>query len=695
MSFCRRTVLALFCNLFLAAAAFSLQQNPEQETVFRVSVDLVQVDAVVTNSKDEPVTDLKAEDFVILQDGVPQNITHFSYVRTTDAAAPVRKAPAVKADGKPIPPPPPVPMKRDKVRRTIAMIVDDLGLSGVYVYRTREWIKKWIDQDMQPDDLIAVIRTGGGVGALHQFTNDRRILYASTDLISYNPASRVSFSDSDPSSPAVEKDIRGIARPIVAEERDLLFTKYTVSSIQNVVDALKDLPGRKSIILISENFKLLFNACAGQSQGRDLVMKDTVQHLIDSANRSAVVIHSIDPRGLIAGADTCALLASQDGLSVLAQRTGGLFVSNHNDILKAIKTVAADGDGYYLIGYPPDEKTVGEMKKNKSKLHKIEVRVKRPGLRVRSRTEFLSVPDKKTQVDLLTRQERVGQALQSPFSGGDLRVRLTALFWQAKDEKPSISALLHFDADKLSFSEEPDGWHNAAIEITAALFGSDGQEVDFADKTWNLQAKGKTYDYMTKYGISFLMNVPVKGPGVYQMRLVLRDTATGKLGSATQVIEVPNVRDGKLALSGIIMAADKSKSEAAADRPEGMIEEDSRKTAAVRIFESGETVAWAYQVLNARTEKSEKPQVQVQVRLYCDGKGVYEGAPVIIESPQKGSKRMIAADQLYLKQLPPGYYVLQIAVTDLQGKEKKPSVQTIDFDARTPEKPKERETGNP
>jgi VWFA-related protein len=686
MLHCRWITALLLCSMFLASVALSFSQEAqEKETVFHISVDLVQVDAVVTNSKDEPVTDLRAEDFEILQDGVPQKITHFSFIRTIDAMPPVSKAPDARKDARSALPVPPMPINRERVRRTIALVVDDLALSGEYAARLRQWIRKWLDEEMQPNDLVAVMRTGGGVGALHQFTNDKRMLYAAADLITYNATSRVAFTEADYATGNTLKDWRGFALPSFDEERDLVFTKFTIGSIQNVVDGMKYLPGRKSIILFSERLKLKFYPCDGMSQGREQALKEPLQRLIDSAHRSAVVIHSIDPRGVVNTNHTCELLASQDGMLMLAQQTGGLFISGHNDIVRAIKTAARDGDGYYLIGYPPNEKTVGEMKKGKPKLHKIEVRVKPPGLHVRTRMEFLSAPDAKTPTDLLTRQERVGQALQSPFAGGALRVRLTALFWQTNEEKPFINALLHFDSDKISFSEDPDGWHKAAVEVTAALFGSDGQQVDFADKTWNLQAKGQTYEYIKKNGISFLMKVPVKDPGVYQMRLVLRDTATGQLGSAAQVVEVPNIRDGKLALSGILMAANKSKSQEAVDQKEGMIEDtDSKKTAAVRVFESGETVAWAYQILNAKTEKAEKPQVQSQIRLFCEGKEVYSGLPVMLESPQGGTKRMIAADQLYMKQLPPGYYVLQIAVTDTLAKEKKPVVQSIDFDAQSP-----------
>ncbi len=688
----RRIAVWLLCTIaFAGTAQPSGKPDTSQESIFRVSVDLVQVDAVVTNSNEEPVTDLTAEDFIILQDGKPQQITNFSFIRTSDPATPAaasRKTTAKKERGRPMPPPPPMPLRREKLRRTIALLADDLGLSAEYAIRVRQWIRKWLEEEMEPNDLVAVLRTGGGVGALHQFTNDKRMLYAAADLINYNAASRVEITggfDPIPKSSAIRYSSDGFALPMVTAERDLVFTKFTLGSIQYVVDALKDLPGRKSIILFSENFQLLFNGCQGQTQGRDVAMKEPLQRLVDAANRAAVVIHTIDPRGVVNTANICELLASQDGLSILAKETGGLFISGRNDVSRALTMVADDGNGYYLIGYQPDAQTISEIKKGKPKLHKIQVRVKRPGLTVRSRTEFFSSPDKKVPADLITRQERVGQALYSPFSGGELPLRLTALFSQTKDEKSVIHSLLHFDANQLVFTDEPDDWHKATIEVTAALFDSEGQQVDFTDRKWNLIVKGQTYEFMQKSGASFLMYVPVKQPGAYQMRLVVRDTATGKLGSATRVVEVPDLRDGRLALSGILLAADKAKSEAAVEQAEGLIEEaEAKRTAAVRIFEAGETIAWAYQILNAKNDRDRKPQLQSQLRLYHEGRLVYEGTPSAMNSPQGGSKRMIAVDQLHLKQLPPGFYVLQIAVSDMLADEKRrTAVQSIDFDAQS------------
>src|SRR5438128_2672258 len=126
-----RLLVRLVAGLFLLASAFS-QENPD--TTIRITVNLVQVDAVVTDAKNRQVTDLKASDFEIRQDGKPQKITHFSYISTlpapaaTPVTAPIARTPQPR--NAPAPPPTPVrALRPGHVRRTIAMVVDDLGLS--------------------------------------------------------------------------------------------------------------------------------------------------------------------------------------------------------------------------------------------------------------------------------------------------------------------------------------------------------------------------------------------------------------------------------------------------------------------------------------------------------------------------------------------------------------------------------------
>jgi hypothetical protein len=193
---------------------------------------------------------------------------------------------------------------------------------------------------------------------------------------------------------------------------------------------------------------------------------------------------------------------------------------------------------------------------------------------------------------------------------------------------------------------------------------------------------------MKRNGVSFLMRLPVALPGSYQMRVVLRDTKSGQLGSASQFVEIPDVRKNKLALSGIVLAGDQAKPKTAADQNEGMMEDSgSNKTAAVRVFEPGTEISWAYQILNAKTDKDQQSKLQIQYRVYYEGREVYEKKQQEMTLTSSGTvpKRMIAADQMRLVQLPPGYYVLQIAVTDLQAEEKdRMAVQSIDFEVQNP-----------
>src|SRR5262245_62885700 len=156
---------------------------PKDEPV-RISVTLVQVDAVVTDARGKQVTDLKPEDFEVLEDGRPQRITNFSYVSAeTSLPEPRLASPRDKL----APPLPPSPLRPDQVKRTVAVVVDDLGMSFESIAYARDALKKFVDQQIETGDLVAIIRSGAGIGALQQFTTDKRQLYAAIDRLRWNP----------------------------------------------------------------------------------------------------------------------------------------------------------------------------------------------------------------------------------------------------------------------------------------------------------------------------------------------------------------------------------------------------------------------------------------------------------------------------------------------------------------------------
>ncbi|MBC7930242.1 MAG: VWA domain-containing protein, partial [Rubrivivax sp.] len=143
------------------------EQNPYEDEVVRITTNLVQFDAVVTDKGGRLITDLRPEDFEVLVDGKPRKITNFSFV-DLNASQPIVRSNAEsagsnkKADAAPIPP---ARLRPEQIRRTIALVVDDLGLSFESIARTRAALKKFVEERVQPGDLVAIIRTSAGVGA--------------------------------------------------------------------------------------------------------------------------------------------------------------------------------------------------------------------------------------------------------------------------------------------------------------------------------------------------------------------------------------------------------------------------------------------------------------------------------------------------------------------------------------------------
>jgi VWFA-related protein len=241
----------------------------------RIAIDLVQVDAVVTDAQGRHVPDLSAADFEILQDGNPQAISAFTYVSAGTPGA----ARGAAADARRAPIGPSAPVAADKVRRTIAIVVDDLGLSFESTARVRDVLRRFIERDIQPGDLVAILRTGAGMGALQQFTTDRRMLNAAVDRVRWNFMARTSAFQSSPTD-------------AIDDFRNEYFTVGTLGAIQYIVRGVAELPGRKSVILLSDGFRM---TDADRQYGR---INSTLRTLIDSANRAGVVIYAIDTRGL-------------------------------------------------------------------------------------------------------------------------------------------------------------------------------------------------------------------------------------------------------------------------------------------------------------------------------------------------------------------------------------------------------------
>ncbi len=332
-------ITRLMC-LLLAALRSTPQQSARQpsDPVIRVTVDLVQVDAVVTDSQGRQVADLKPEDFEILEDGKLQNITHFSWVSgtaTPRSIAPPNttpKTPGTASHEETLSPA--KALQQDQVRRSIVLIADDLGLASEEVPAVRAAMKKFVEGQMQQGDLVSIMTTSGGMGAMQQLTNNKRQLYAAIERIHWSPG-RTGFTWYQPTN------IGDAARAVQTESnnrlnavRSPIQTADTLGAVAFAIQGLREIPGRKAIALFSDGFtQSAHGIIAGESGVGGALYLPIREGSRRSSSASSMCVPVARARKVPKRSATrrgkrqAFYRASQSSLAELARGTGGIFIS--------------------------------------------------------------------------------------------------------------------------------------------------------------------------------------------------------------------------------------------------------------------------------------------------------------------------------------------------------------------------------
>ena len=698
--------LAVTC-LLLFSLALDLRGQEQDQDVVRITTNLVQVDVVVTKDG-KHVIDLKPEDFEILEDGRAQQITTFAYVstNTTTAATPNNNAEAPAVIPKP-------PLPRE-IKRTVAIVVDDLGMSFQSMANLRTYLPKFLAENLRPNDLVAIIRTGGEVGALQQFTTDPRVLAKAIADLKWNPCSRVGANVLSPERPLVvanppESQLQGrlppdrspgsaqVSRSTVGNESNPCSVGnsvgYSIAAMRFILRGMGELPGRKSMMIISDNLPLErqeatavdFGFKRPVRQDANLIdvwtqstsYRDSMHSLGELAIRGSVVIYGIMSQRLQAIGATPAdeisyappqirrrpdqrdsltnlvnsrsleLQRNADGAEVLAKQTGGFVVRNTNDF--GLERVFEDQSGYYLIGYRPASTTFDR------RFHTIQARVKRGGVTVRTRGGFFGVTGDESRAAQPV--DRLNHALSSPFAANDIAVRVATYFANDPARGSLLRVFLKFDAKDLTYTVEPNGTYVAKLDVSSVLFGDNGAVADRQDKSATLRLRGKPYERALHEGVVYSFDWPLKQAGAFQLRLAVRDTATQKVGASGQLIYVPRLTNGELALSDILIQTSSDD-----DQPRNLV---------TKRFSQGTSLVFGYTIYNATLNKStHQPKLTTRTQVFRDAVKIYssDAAPVTADG-QTDLQRIPTGAQLQLgPALTPGEYVLQIVVEDQVSK---------------------------
>ncbi len=602
-------------------------EKTERDFTVRIAVEEVRIDAVVVDGKGRQIPNLTAADFEIFQDDVPQKILSCMYIsdQTAESAKPSLSPKAPKS------PPIPTPMPtRENVRRVIAFVVDDLSMNFENIHNTRLSLTRFVERQMQPGDLVAILRTSRGMSALEMFLSDKMQLRARIDTVRWG---------------------ENVGRDLSSENLYSYFDGQ-LSALQYCIRALKELPGRKALLLLTAQSTIPSGLPQPVADRGIIDSNEPVDYLLmyhkaynrlaDDALRAGVVIHTLDIRGLeapspqpslLGGGPTLDQIAARaaDALNPLPQKTGGLFLKDTNFFVDGIGEVNDALKGYYILSYAPPATTFQLNRKNI--YHRIKIKVRRRGATVHTRDGFYGVTETAEEPALAKNPLR--EAILSPFRHSDLKVNLASGYVDDPKAGYLIRSWLHLDGTDVTMTKKDEG-HFIALETVCVTSDVNGYIQDANIMKYEFRIPDENVAWVRENGIRFTAFLPVKKPGSYYLRVAVKDLASEKVGSAHQFLEIPDLKKGRLALSNMFIV---SRDDGAAWIRSGIMEDLSQtwvkpvlhretgRSPALRTFLPGESFDYMAVVYNAKHEKETAPDLESQFVLYRDGLEFFRSEP--------------------------------------------------------------------
>src|ERR1035437_6470703 len=371
------------------------------------------------------------------------------------------------------------------------------------------------------------------------------------------------------------------------------------------------------------------------------------------------------------GTGDAAYVAHAAAVELLARDTGGWFGGDFAQVLQ-------NEQGYYAIGFQPEDDSIDSTGRRPAATPPV-VTVRRPGVSLRWRAGYLRQPRRVESLAPVEYSELLQTTLRSPFAGTDIPARLTALFADyPATGGPMVDSVLHFDPRGFSFIHDLQDVYHGAVQLRLAAYKDDGLSTIALERDYKLTLRPAEYRFGMENGLSFTFQIRLPALGAWQIRAVVSDGASDRMGSATQFVDIPNVRQGGLALSGMILRAD---APAAGSAPA-----DPRGEADVRIFKPGHGCTFFYSVFNALTGPDKQTALEVKTSIFAGGRAVFEGKPgrVSFAGVARVAHQQITGHLTLDPQIGPGDYVLQVTVRDTLAPPAQPrtATQFTDFQIR-------------
>ena len=722
-----RTLLFLI-SITISLAPRTPAQKPSEpqqtDDVIRIKSELVRSDVTVVDKQGRFVDGLKPEQFELRVDGRVQPITFFE--RVTAGSPDEEKQLAAAGNAKGATPTKPDDTAADKTERAedrgrvIFFFVDDVHLDGDSLSRARKGLLHFVEKQMRAADRVAIISTSGQVGFLQQLTDNKAVLREAIDRLHFKRAGE---------SPAMEVPISEVDANLVANHRDAGLFSYLVEAtakqyqmsafnafllvkqrlrqinmqsrivemqsllgLESLMRSSLPLVGRKLVFFISDGFIVDVKKSSAP---------DILRRVINEAARVGAVVYTMDTRAIFsnpgidaarndypdfssrqAGRNLAETKMPQEILETLAADTGGRSFLNPNDFDDALALAIRETSDYYLLDWRPDTES------QRAGTARLEVVVKdRPDLRVRLRRHILNLkpeetaaaPTKKALAQATTPEDELRTTLGSLYPHVELPTSLSVGYVRTPTGGMTLNVAMQLDGAALNF-EKPEKSEKSIASREAAADEKPSEktqtEVDvlgvalddrgsFSSFKQILTVKREAVFARDDHFVQWNQALPLP-PGLYQVRVAVRERETGRTGSAMQWIEIPKIDPTSFAMSDIFIGERKT-AEAGAQRIAVKVNRKFVRDSFLRyqtyLYNATRTVG------TSQLTAGSASQLTLEVKILRGNRTVFTVPESKLGTTNADDPTSFPlSGEISLAQFPPGHYTLQISATDRGAK---------------------------
>jgi VWFA-related protein len=653
------------CLMLLVVGVIAQEPQPPKPT-FRSGRDLVSVDIVVRDRSGNIVKGLTAADFEVREDGRPQEVLGLSYqeiadagtkpIAVTDLLAGVEERmadPSATVAAK--------PMTAQDVagRRMIVLLFDTSSMQPEDVQRAIDSANKYVAEQMSEADLIAVATVSTTLDILNDFTGDRAVVAATLAKLGYTEGTATAPPDA---STAASDEAAAAAETATTEasEMDMFNNDVRLRALRTLSDTLAPLEQKKAIIYFSAGM---------QRSGQDNQIE--LRTAINSAVRAHVSIYPVDTRGLqavVPGGDArqasgrgqslfsgrgvsqqfAQLAASQDTLTSLAADTGGRAFTDTNDFGDAFARVRRDMSAYYLLGYSSNNNV------KDGRFRRIQVRVKRNDLRVEARSGYFADRDF-AHTNRGDRETQLMDQMFSAVSSTDLPVMVTGGFFRLAADRyyvPIAVAVPGYAVPVKSDKEE------VVLDVLGMVNDEQGRPLGRMRET--LKFPPSTGTTLAGKQVLYQSGVTLP-PGRYSVKVIVRENASGKVGSFEAPLLVPELKTAPVKVSSVVLSTQVQP--AGRGRNANPLVRDGLQLVPnlTHVVARDQKLFFYYEVY----EPGDAPQVRTNLAFYRGKVKVFE-TPVVERVAVDAADRKAAVFQFELPagSFTPGFYTCQINIID-------------------------------